>query len=91
MFLTCCLAESSAVFVIHSANVFNMLFDRILSCFCHIQLMFLTCCFLVFESFSQKRHLSLGNVMVADGFVVLAFLMSLHYSLSNGFFCSFIK
>ena len=29
MFLTCCLTESSAVFVIHSANVFNMLFPCI--------------------------------------------------------------
>ena len=64
------LTESSAVFVIHLTNVFNMLFPCDSSPFIK----------------KDIYHWATASTVVADGFAVLVFLRSLHHSLLMGSF-----
>ena len=76
--VTASLTESSAVFVIHLTNVFNMLFPCDSSLFTQ----------------KNICHWATASIVVADGFAVLAFLRSLHHSLLMGSFVllqSFLK
>ena len=53
----------------------------------YIWLMFSTCCFLVFESFNKKRHLSLGNHCGCWRVWYSRFFEDFTSVSSNGFFC----
>ena len=70
--VTASLTESSAVFVIHLTNVFNMLFLCDSSLFTHTKIC----------------HWATASIVVSDGFAVLAFLRSLRLSLLIGSFVS---
>ena len=70
--MTASLTESTAVFVIHLTNVFNMLFPFDSSLFTE----------------KDIRHWATASIVVADGFAVLAFLRSLHHTLLMGSFVS---
>ena len=70
--VTASLTESSAVFVTHFTNVFNMLFP---------------CDWSLFTK-KDICHWATVSIVVADGFAVLAFLRSLHHSLLTGSFVS---
>ena len=68
---------------------FGCFFDRILSCYCHTNLlMFSTCCFLVIRVFSQKKTSVTGQqslwLMTDLLFSLFFFLRSLHHFLGGG-------
>ena len=86
--------SSSQVSILHLQNdvlilfSFGCFFDRISSCFCQAFFNMLFVCIRVFSHKKDICHWATASIVVADGFVVLAFWGILHHSLLMSSFLS---